>query len=249
MKVFSDYSHYYDLLYQNKNYGAEVEYINSLICEYAPKTKTILDLGCGTGRHAKILSKYHYEIHGVDSSEEMLRIANLNQVEKNLEFSQGDVRNVKLNKKFDTILSLFHVMSYQITNKDLIDAFNTVDEHLNDGGVFIFDCWYGPSVLTDLPVVRVKRLENNDINITRIAEPIMHSNENVVDVNYEIIIRDKKLKHDTVLHETHKMRYLFYTELELILEKFNFQILLSEEWLTKKKLGYDTWNATFVIKK
>ncbi|WP_139376932.1 MULTISPECIES: hypothetical protein [unclassified Lysinibacillus] len=72
------------------------------------------------------------------------------------------------------------------------DVFQTVSEHLNEGGLFIFDCWNGPAVLAEQPETRVRRLENDAVEVTRIAEPTLHPNENVVDVNYEIYIKDKK---------------------------------------------------------
>ena len=56
MKVFEEYSKYYDLLYQDKDYEGEVEYIIDLIEKYAPKTASVLELGCGTGKHAKFIT-------------------------------------------------------------------------------------------------------------------------------------------------------------------------------------------------
>ena len=69
------YSRYYDLIYQNKDYFSEVEYIESLIKKDSIEIKTILDLGCGTGRHDELLCDKGYVVHGVDISEEMLKIA------------------------------------------------------------------------------------------------------------------------------------------------------------------------------
>ena len=74
-------------------------------------------------------------------------------------------------------LSLFHVMCYLNSNAALLNTFKNVYQHLNEGGIFIFDCWFGPGVLTDPPVVRVKRLENTNLEITRIAEPELFPNE------------------------------------------------------------------------
>ncbi|MFM6580781.1 MAG: class I SAM-dependent DNA methyltransferase, partial [Dolichospermum sp.] len=75
MTVFGNYSRYYDLLYQDKDYLAEAKFIHDLIQTHAPSAKTILELGCGTGRHAELLANYGYQIHGVDRSLEMLNSA------------------------------------------------------------------------------------------------------------------------------------------------------------------------------
>ncbi len=169
MKNFGEYAHYYDLLYRDKDYEKEANFVHGLIHKYSPNARTILELGCGTGRHAELLASKGYDVLGIDRSREMLEAANkrLIRLEKTaaarLSFDQGDVRTYRTDKSFDAVISLFHVMSYQTTNKDLQDVFETAKVHLNRGGLFIFDCWYGPAVLTDRPAVRVKRLEDDAI--------------------------------------------------------------------------------------
>jgi SAM-dependent methyltransferase len=221
--------------------------------------KTVLDLGCGTGRHDLLLAGKGYSITGVDMSEEMLAVANsqlssviqqgsLGSHPSSLNFFQGDIRTVRLDRTFDVVISLFHVISYQTTNKDLADAFATAGAHLAPGGIFIFDCWYGPAVLTDRPAVRVKRLEDEQIMVTRVAEPVMHPNENVVDVNYNVFVRDKASKAVEELRETHRMRYLFLPELELLLRGTGMSIVSASEWMSDRQPGFDTWSVCFVAK-
>ncbi|MBF0204872.1 MAG: class I SAM-dependent methyltransferase [Desulfamplus sp.] len=64
--VFDLYAGYYDLLYKDKDYGAESDYAAKLIKEYAPNAETILELGCGTAAHAEHLAKMGFTIHGVN---------------------------------------------------------------------------------------------------------------------------------------------------------------------------------------
>ena len=53
--------------------------------------------------------------------------------------------------------------------------------------MFLFDLWYGPGVLTDPPVVRVKEVEDDQYRLVRIARPVMYDERNIVDVNLSLI--------------------------------------------------------------
>jgi SAM-dependent methyltransferase len=163
-----------------------------------------------------------------------------------VEFSQGDIRTVRLNSKFDAVISLFDVISYQTTNEDLKAAFATAKAHLKSGGVFIFDCWYGPAVLSDRPQVQVKRVENEEIALTRIAEPVMYPNENCVDVDYQLLIKHKLSGKVEELRECHRMRYLFTPEVQDFFSSAEMEMVASYAWMTDREPGFDAWNVCFV---
>jgi hypothetical protein len=131
---------------------------------------------------------------------------------------------------------------------NLSAAFTTARAHLKPGGILIFDCWYGPAVLTERPSDRIKRMEDEQIQVTRLAEPVLYPNDNVVDVNYHVLIRNRQTEAITEIKETHHMRYLFRPEIELLAEQVGFKVLHSEERITGRKLGLDTWGVCFVLK-
>ena len=70
--VFDEYARYYDLLYQDKDYQAEADYVAGLIRRFHPEARSILELGSGTGIHASLLAKKGFTVHGVERSPEML---------------------------------------------------------------------------------------------------------------------------------------------------------------------------------
>lgn len=252
MNQFGDlYSQYYDLLYSDKDYISEVNYVDKLIKSHSQNVKTLLDMGCGTGKHAELFCEKGYKVHGIDLSEDMLKIANQRRKgkEDSLSFSHSNIQELNLSDKFDVVVSLFHVMSYQNSNEQLIKAFEVAKNHLNNDGIFIFDFWYGPAVLKDLPTTRVKRLENENIKVTRIAEPIIHPQENIVDVNYNVFIEDKISKEVLEKKELHKMRYIFDTELDMICKKAGFRIIQKYEWMSDKNPDFNSWNVVWVVKK
>ena len=58
-KIFSS-GDYYDLFYENKDYELEAKYVHKKIQEYKSNSTSILELGCGTGKHAINLAKFGY---------------------------------------------------------------------------------------------------------------------------------------------------------------------------------------------
>jgi SAM-dependent methyltransferase len=245
---FQDYSRYYDLLYKDKDYHGETEYVNRLIRKYAPHAESILELGSGTGKHARLLAEKGYRVHGIERSAEMVRVANETAV-KNVQFDVGNIDSFALPGKFNVAVSLFHVISYLTTNEELTAAFQNIAGHLEAGGIFIFDVWYSPAVYFQQPETRIKRLSSDEINITRLAEPVNHLRRNVVDVNYEVIIENREYKTFTTLKEKHPMRHFSEPEISLLALHTGFDFIHAEEFLTGKIPGADTWGVCFILQK
>jgi SAM-dependent methyltransferase len=255
MNCFDEYSRFYDLLYRDKEYAAEAANIVALLQTHLAGAVSLLELGCGTGRLARLLAGHGLTVSGVDLSESMLGEANRQQVTlpgeqaTRLSYHLGDVRTVRLPLRFDAVISLFHVMSYQQSDDDLQAAFETAATHLSPGGLFIFDFWYGPAVLSQRPETRVKRLEDEGVRLVRIAEPVMRSKENLVDVNYHILATDKLSGATTELWETHTMRYLFLPEVQRLLAANGFAVMSCTAWPGGGEPGESTWGVGVVARK
>jgi hypothetical protein len=58
---FVESAELYDAIYQFKNYKIESERLRALIDEAVPAARTILDVACGTGEHARFL-KVHFNV-------------------------------------------------------------------------------------------------------------------------------------------------------------------------------------------
>jgi SAM-dependent methyltransferase len=252
MTVFDGYARYYDLLYRDKDYEGEARLVHEVVQKHCPGASDLMEMGCGTGGHAIHLAVLGYRVHGIDQSQAMLdqairRARPLpSPVSSRLRFSQGDIRRIRLVERFDAVIALFHVISYLPTTSDLEIAFATACHHLKPGGILFFDGWYGPAVLTDRPAVRVKRMADDRTEVVRIAEPVLHINEDLVDVHYEILVRDLQTGRVEVLKETHRMRYLFKPEIERLLKACGVQLLDCFEWMTGRPPGCNTWGVCFV---
>ena len=244
--VFDVYSHYYDLLYQDKDYVGEADYIQALLTRQGVAQGDLLEFGSGTGKHGRLLADRGYRVHGIERSTEMVAQA----TEANgFTCQEDDICAVQLGRTFDAVLSLFHVISYQTSNAALSAVFTRAAEHLNLGGLFVFDFWYSPAVYTQRPAVRVKRMADSQIEITRIAEPVIYPNDNRVDVNYTIFARDLVSGAVQISTETHPMRHLSLPEIDLLATVQGFERIGAEEFLSGKPAGEDTWGVCVTLRR
>jgi SAM-dependent methyltransferase len=245
-RVFNAYSRYYDLLYRDKDYAGEAEYIKSLLSRYGIPKGDLLEFGSGTGKHGRLLAAQGYTVHGIERSADMVAEV---EAAPGFTFQQGDITLTRMGRPYDAVLSLFHVISYQTSNEEMQAVFANAAAHLNHGGLLIFDFWYSPAVYAQKPVVRVKRMADDQVEITRIAEPVIYPNENRVDVNYTIYSRVLDTGSVQTLQETHPMRHFSLPEIDIVAGVHGFERLAAEEFLTGNVPSESTWGVCVILKR
>ena len=250
MDTFVDYAYYYNAFYQDKDYNAEAAQVHYLLKKYGENISQVINFGCGTGRHDIGLTKIGYQCTGIDRSPLMIDIARENAKQENvcIDFRVEDICRFLPQIQYDAVVSLFHVMSYQTGNDDILSAFRAARKSLKPGGVFLFDVWYGSGVLSDRPSVRVKTVEDENNRLIRIAKPIMHEAENTVDVYYEVLVIHKETGETQVINEVHNMRYYFRPELEFMLKCADFELIDNLDCHTLGKTNFDSWTSYFIAK-
>lgn len=253
--VFGEYARYYELLYRDKDYAGEARFVRDVIERHAPGARSLLELGCGGGRHAALFAAAGLSVTGVERSAAMLdaarALAGTLPVDEaaRLSFVQADIREAQAGGPYDAACALFHVMSYQTADADLRAAFGRAAAHLRPGGVFVFDCWHGPCVLAEPPQVRVRRMEDERTRVVRVCEPDWDREVRVVTVNYEIFVEDKAGGQIRSLREAHPMRYLFEDEVRGFMVEAGLELAERGEWLTGREPGPDTFGVYYVGRK
>lgn len=123
--MFTAEAKIYDRFYAKKDYGRE-------IIELLPflKGKSVVDVGCGTGRHAEILQKKGYDVFGVEPCEEMAIQARFRGIAAASTYPSG--------RMFDNALILFDVINFF---PDPVAELKQIYATLNSGGRLIFDAW------------------------------------------------------------------------------------------------------------
>ncbi len=207
MKIFSDYAKFYSLLYATKDYKKEANFVYN----WADKPKTILDIGCGTGRHIYHLAPRVEQIIGTDASLEMLTLAYLHTKKfHNVRyiFNKTDKRLMDL-PIVDCAIALFNVMGYCLLEQSLPYL------PLLKGGYCIFDIWDASKFKKYPPVVKVKHFDTG----YRVAVPEQIS-DRLMKIDY-IIVENKEVK----VFERHFVQGYFKEDIEKLCELHKFKIV------------------------
>jgi SAM-dependent methyltransferase len=137
---YSDYDRFARVY--NKHWGdtfihLALQVMEKLVLPHLPPKARILDLCCGTGQLAQVLTAGGFRVTGLDGSEEMLKFARENAPAA--EFVTADARSFKLPNVYHAVVSTFDSLNHIMTLDELTDAFRNVYASLRKGGLFFFD--------------------------------------------------------------------------------------------------------------
>lgn len=135
--LYTDLSHYYDLMCADINYREQSEYVWRIHQLLGNGGKRYLDLGCGTGPHVRHFIEFGCEASGLDIHEPMLDIARQRNPEAI--FFQGDMSRFTVAEPFDLITTFLYSIHYNQSITKLAECISNVHAALNVGGVFCFN--------------------------------------------------------------------------------------------------------------
>jgi SAM-dependent methyltransferase len=143
--MFNASAEYYDVIYAAfKDYAAEVAQVTSLLRCLNPRCHTVLDVGCGTGEHARRLAAEGFAVDGLDIEPAFVRIAS--QKHPAGRFVVADMSDFQLPDRYDALLCLFSSIGYLRTLDRVTRALACFNEHLASGGVALVEPWFPPGV-------------------------------------------------------------------------------------------------------
>lgn len=130
---------YYHILYGHRDENEARNFIGNLLTylELSNDVK-IIDIGCGRGRHAKLLNEKGYDVTGIDIASSSIEYAK--QFEnQHLHFYCHDKRKVFREGAFDVGLNLFTSYGFLKQRNDLEIALKSMAKNLKHGGIFVLD--------------------------------------------------------------------------------------------------------------
>jgi len=133
-RLYDEFAHLWPLISAPEEYAIEAQYWrDALRDKLGPGRHEILELGVGGGHNLSHLTA-EFQGTAVDLSEKMLQ--NSIKLNPDVEHRVGDMRTVRLGKKFRAVL-IHDAISYMLNEEDLRMAFATAVAHLEPGGVFV----------------------------------------------------------------------------------------------------------------
>jgi SAM-dependent methyltransferase len=197
---------------------------------YGVEVSTIVDYGCGTGSHARRFAERGIKVYGIDCSQPMLAAAReKTKGLQGVEFLHDSELAVIPEVSVDIFCLLFDVVSYIVENDALDRLLSYIVSRLTPQGLFVFDFWYGPGVLSLRPVNRWKEFEANGANILRLTRAELDWNNSIVNVAHEIIVTQENQVKDRFV-DSHVMRFFFRKEINYLLEAHGLEVMQFGTW-------------------
>jgi SAM-dependent methyltransferase len=129
-----------------------------------PHGASVLDLGCGAGRHALGFCRRGLNVTGIDLSEQLIAAAKNSAAAEGLqpEFLCQDINTLELRRHFDLTVSLFTSFGYFDDDEKNFHLFRIAASHLKPGGFFVFD-YLNPEHLKQALVPLTKEIFDSSV--------------------------------------------------------------------------------------
>jgi ubiquinone/menaquinone biosynthesis C-methylase UbiE len=187
----------YDKLYHFKDYAGEAARLHAWIQERHPGSRTLLDVGCGTGRHLEHLRE-HYACEGLDLNEELLEAARRRCPE--VRFHALSMVDFALPRRYDVVTCLFSAIACAARSEDvLLDTLGTLTRHLERDGLVIVEPWFTPErYWTD--TITANFFEEPNFKLAWMYHSTREGDVAVLDIQY-LVGTPEKIEHFRERHE------------------------------------------------
>ncbi len=164
LKIYTDHAKTYHEMYQaifnyEKDFQLYHRYLSKLKC------KKILEIGCGSGNLAKYFIDNKYDYTGLDNSKEMIKLAK--ELVPEGKFILSDMRNIKLEEKFDAVVVTGRTFTHMTTNHDVMFALYSINETLQKEGWLLFDNFNAEEIFTNFREHSINKSKYDGRNYTR----------------------------------------------------------------------------------
>ena len=160
MKLYHELAEFYFTIEdKHRDISQDAALVRRLLKDKKGTELTLLDLGCGSGEHMNLLSRMNIRCTGIDSSNDMLRIARKRFPDSG-RYINADMTAFDCFEEFDAVISLFGSFNYLISDADVDMVCRNSWRALKPGGIGLFEIWNAP------PIRAIANKEKNLVSIS-----------------------------------------------------------------------------------
>jgi SAM-dependent methyltransferase len=242
---------YYDVIYADKPYAEEARFVASLIAaEGAGGPWRLLDLACGTGRHAFEFAELGHSVTGVDYSADLLEVARASAERRGLDvrFVEQDIRSLQLDSgPFDAITWLFDSVGYLLTNDEIVEGLERARLHLTAEGTLAVEFLHAPAVLRHASAVRVRRWPTPEGGtLLRVSEVDLDTARQTMHVDYELLDIDSAGTSVKRWTEAQDNRYFSVEEMRALFQSAGLTARFVPAYLEAATIDDQVWHVIAV---
>jgi ubiquinone/menaquinone biosynthesis C-methylase UbiE len=245
--AYQEFAIIYDEVMRGVDYFTWADYILNLANRFGFDHKRMLDLACGTGSLAMLLSARGVSVMGVDRSRIMLQQAEKKAREKghkDLNWAQGDLRNFSVDETFPLITCLYDSVNYLLSEEDVASCLNRVFMHLQPGGGFIFD------ITTEYNII----VNFADYTFAENLDDFAYIWENRYNIRSKVIRSDVTIFHKDQdvfrrYREVHEQKIYPVDRMHALVKSAGFEILGTFDGFTLEEPGPKVERIHFVCRR
>ena len=182
------HAEHYDVVYADKPYEAEARFVHDRLTAAGARPGTLLDVACGTGRHALHLRDLGWDVAGVDVNEALVAGAR-ERAGDAASFHVGDMRELDVpGRPFDAVTCLFDAVGYVLTNQGVRAALGSMATHVAEGGLVAVEFLHAPAMLRGARELGVRQWPlDGGGELLRISRTRLDEVQGTMHVAYDVV--------------------------------------------------------------
>ncbi len=228
----------YDALYADKDYAAEASFVSARVTAVGAAPR-VLDVACGTGRHAEELARLGVDVAGVDASADMIALARRRLPSAPLRV--GDMTRLDERGVFDAAVCLFDSLGYARTDAGVSSTLRGMAGAVRAGGLVVVEVWHAAAMFAHFEPVRLRRLPGG---VIRFSETSVDARTAVATVRWTLCAPGAP-----PLEETHQGRMFLAPELARFIEDAGLELSSLTGGFSDEPPSLDTFHLVAVARK
>jgi SAM-dependent methyltransferase len=228
----------YDEIYATKPYAEEAHFVHELAG--APGGR-LLDVACGTGRHALAFADLGYEVTATDLNDELLDVGRAAAGDR-VRFEQGDMTDLDVpGSPFDLVTCLFDSIGYAQANDRVVAALRSLGRHAGEDGTIVVEFLHAPAIVRGADPRRVRTFSLPDgRELTRVSETRLDVERMLMHVRYDLSLDGEQFS------ETQVNRSFSVPEMRLLAENAGLDVRVLVPAYQQGEIGLDTFHVLLV---